>query len=55
MIVYSEERHMTDTLHRLMASVARCVYNQMGLLNNGRCPPLELEVQQVAEGQTDCE
>ena len=31
------------------------VYDQMGLLNSGRCLPLELEVQRVPKGQTDCE
>ena len=30
-------------------------YNQMGLLNSGRCLPLELEVQRVPRGQTNCE
>ena len=31
------------------------VYDQMGLLNSERCLPLELEVQRVPKGQTDCE
>ena len=39
-----------STLH-----VVGSVYNQMGLLNSGRCLPLELEVQRVPKGQTDCE
>ena len=29
--------------------------DQLGLLNNGSCLPLELEVQRVPKGQIDCE
>ena len=35
--------------------VVGSVYDQMGLLNRGRCLPLELEVQRVPVGHTDCE
>ena len=43
--------HWGGSVLRVVGSVC----DQMGLLNSGRCLPLELEVQRVPKGQTDCE